>query len=206
MSVLRDFELRRAVHQRLLGHAWRSADTLVIDELGVLHGAARVDIAVINGHIRGLELKAEADTLTRLPRQVEAYGKVVDRASIVTTDRHVDGAMKLLPQWWGVVTASASKSGVQFRRLRPERANPDVETSAVLALLWRSEAMSLLAELSKNDLPERLSRKELYAELSAILSKRAVARLVRSTLKGRQNWRDPPALLSCGDLSQPISM
>ena len=46
-------------------------------------GAARVDIAVINGHIRGVEIKAEADSLERLPRQVEAYGRVVDRATLI---------------------------------------------------------------------------------------------------------------------------
>ena len=35
---------------------------------------------MINGHIRGVEIKAEADTLDRLPRQVAAYGEVVDKA------------------------------------------------------------------------------------------------------------------------------
>lgn len=205
MGVLRDAELREAVHRRLLSHAWRSADTLVVDELGVLHGAARVDIAVINGHIRGLELKAEADTLSRLPRQIDAYGKVVDRASIITTERHVGGALKLLPPWWGVVTANTTTFGVQFRRLRSERANPDVDISALLALLWRSEALELLSKLSKDNLSQRLSRKELYAELSTLLSKRALSELVRSTLKKRQKWRDPPALSSYGDSSQPTS-
>jgi hypothetical protein len=203
MGVLRDAELREAVHRRLLSHAWRSDDTLVVDELGVLHGAARVDIAVINGHIRGLELKADADTLGRLPRQIDAYGQVVDRASIVTTDRHVDGALKLLPPWWGIVTASATASGVRFRRLRTERANPEVDTSALLALLWRSEALELLLKFDGSNRVLRMSRKELYAELSALLSKRTLSAHVRSTLKSRQKWRDRPTLSSCDDSSPP---
>lgn len=203
MGVLRDAELREAVHKRLLNHAWRSDDTLVVDELGVLHGAARVDIAVINGHIRGLELKADADTLNRLPRQIDAYGQVVDRASLVTTDRHIDGALKLLPPWWGVVTASATASGVQFRRLRPERANPDVDIVALLALLWRSEALDLLLNLDGDNRAQKMSRKGLYTELSALLPKRVLSAYVRSTLKNRQRWRDRPAPSSCDDSSPP---
>jgi hypothetical protein len=203
MGVLRDAELREAVHKRLLSHAWRSDDTLVVDELGVLHGAARVDIAVINGHIRGLELKADADTLNRLPRQIDAYGQVVDRASLVTTDRHIDGALKLLPPWWGVVTATSTASGVQFRRLRPERANPDVDTASLLALLWRSEAFDLLQKLGGGGRAQKMSRKGLYAELDTLLSKRALSAYVRSTLKNRQRWRDRPTPSSYDDSFPP---
>jgi hypothetical protein len=203
MGVLRDAELREAVHKRLLSHAWRSDDTLVVDELGVLHGAARVDIAVINGHIRGIELKADADTLTRLPRQIDAYGQVVDRASLVTTDRHIDGALMVLPPWWGIVTAGATASGVQFRRLRPERANPDVDTAALLALLWRSEALDLLLKLDGDKRAQKMTRKGLYNELSTLLPKRVLAAYVRSTLKSRQKWRDRPAPSSCDGSSPP---
>lgn len=66
-TLFKDGDVRRAVYARMLGSAMRSADTLVIDELGLDHGSCRIDIAVINGHIRGLEIKAEADTLARLP-------------------------------------------------------------------------------------------------------------------------------------------
>ena len=62
-TLFKDGDVRRAVYARMLGSAMRSADTLVIDELGLDHGSCRIDIAVINGHIRGLEIKAEADTL-----------------------------------------------------------------------------------------------------------------------------------------------
>src|SRR5688572_26944823 len=96
-EMLKDIDLRVATHRRLLSRAWRCPNTLVIDELGLQHGASRIDIAVINGHIRGVELKAEADTLVRLPRQVSSYGLVVDQATLVAADRHLDGAMKLLP-------------------------------------------------------------------------------------------------------------
>jgi len=66
---------------RLLARAAGAPDTLIVNELGLADGASRVDIAVINGHICGGEIKAEADSLDRLPRQVEAYGRLVEDAS-----------------------------------------------------------------------------------------------------------------------------
>ena len=197
MTLLRDIDLRSVVHRRLLAHAWRSPDTLVVDELGLLHGAARVDIAVINGHIRGVELKADADTLSRLPGQISAYGKVVDKATLITTERHVVGAMKLLPLWWGVVVATTSNKGVQFRRLRPERANFGVDPVALASLLWRSEVLAILTSLGCEKNFSRLSRKKLYEELALILPRRKMSEVVRAALKSRKNWRDLSLPLSC---------
>jgi hypothetical protein len=69
---LRDNEIREAAHTTLLARARTCPDSIVIDELGLDHGACRVDIAVINGHIRGVEIKADVDVLDRLPGQVAA--------------------------------------------------------------------------------------------------------------------------------------
>jgi hypothetical protein len=68
----RDCDVRQAAYGRLLSHARRCPQTLVINELGVAHGASRIDIAVINGHFRGLEIKSDADNLSRLPSEVSA--------------------------------------------------------------------------------------------------------------------------------------
>jgi hypothetical protein len=91
---LRDSDIRLAAYQRLLAPARRCADTLIVDELGLQHGAARIDIAVINGHIRGVEIKAEADNLMRLSRQVAAYGYVVDKATLIAAERHLESAVE----------------------------------------------------------------------------------------------------------------
>ncbi len=60
---------RRAAYRGLLTHARTCLDTLAVDELGLDHGSCGIDLTVINGHVRGVEIKAEADTLERLPRQ-----------------------------------------------------------------------------------------------------------------------------------------
>lgn len=191
LPPLRDIDVRQAVHRRLLAHARADADTLVVDELGLLHGAARVDIAVINGHIRGLEIKAEADTLARLPQQILAYGQVVDRATLIAADKHIDAAIDRLPDWWGVVRASRTANGsVKLSRVRAERANRAVDPISLARLLWHSEAAELLRLTGCEDRLLRAPRATLYAALATSLSKRDLSTAVRTALKNRANWRD----------------
>jgi hypothetical protein len=177
----------------LLVHAQGCADTLVLEELGLTHGASRVDIAVINGHIRGVEIKAEADSLDRLPRQVEAYGQVVDRATLIASERHLPAALELLPAWWGVIAARRAANGsVVFRRLRAERANRQTDAVSLARLMWRDEVHAVLSEMGCEPQLLRAPRTALYTELAARVPKAQLAALVRTTLKARTNWRDRP--------------
>lgn len=190
---LRDNDIRAAAHATLFARARACPDTIVIDELGLDHGACRVDIAVINGHIRGVEIKADADVLDRLPGQVAAYGAVVDRATLIAAPRHIEKAMILLPDWWGVMSAERRTSGIiHFRIVRPERANRGVDPLMLARLLWRSEAAAILRELGASEKLLRLSREELYRALVAALSRRMLAGHVRHALKVREAWRDRP--------------
>ncbi len=50
---MRDRDVRESVWRWLeVAHAGDN-DTLMLDELGILNGATRIDIAVINGQIEG---------------------------------------------------------------------------------------------------------------------------------------------------------
>lgn len=193
VEMLRDIDVRYAVHGRLLGHAKRSPDTLVIDELGLDHGTNRIDIAVINGHIRGIEIKAEADNLSRLPQQVVAYGDVVDKASLIVAPRHLEAALGMLPCWWGViVVARGTHSGIVFTRLREERTNRSPSPLMRARLLWRPEAVAMLRELGLPERHLRAPREELYMRLVAEIPGRHLAARVRETLKCRVAWRGHP--------------
>jgi hypothetical protein len=190
---LKDNDIRAAAHATLLARARACPDTIVIDELGLDHGACRVDIAVINGHIRGVEIKADADVLDRLPRQIAAYGKVVDRATLIAAPRHIKKAMTLLPDWWGVTSAEQELSGkVYFRTVRPERANRGVDPLMLARLLWRPEAAAILRELGASKKLLRQPREDLYRAVVTALPPRLLASHVRHRLKVREVWRDRP--------------
>jgi len=180
----------------LLTHAQACPDTLVIDELGLDHGSCRIDIAVINGHIRGVEIKAEADTLERLPRQVAAYSEVVDKALLIVDTKHLASAMTMVPDWWGImIAARGATQGVRFRRVRSERANKGIDPLVLARLLWRPEAQAILRSLGVPERELRAPRTALYKMLVDRLPLRRLSQTVRETLKARTSWRDRPPLL-----------
>lgn len=193
---LRDSDVRQAAYRRLLKHARACPDTLVINELGLDHGSCRIDIAVINGHIRGVEIKAEADTLERLPRQVAAYSEVVDKALLIVAPKHLESAMEIVPDWWGIIVAERGPNqGVLFRRVRPERANKGIDPLVLARLLWRPETQAILRGLGVPERELRSPRATLYGMLVDRLPLRRLALTVRETLKARTTWRDRSRLL-----------
>ena len=65
-----DHQIRTALRRHLLQQHIDNHDTLILDELGVRHGTARIDIVVINGVMHGYEIKSDRDTLNRLPEKI----------------------------------------------------------------------------------------------------------------------------------------
>jgi hypothetical protein len=116
-----------------------------VEEMGIWSGAVRVDVAVINGKLSGYELKSNSDTLTRLPRQIEIYGKVFDHMTLVVGDRHVDEAMDVIPHWWGCMMATMRKDLlVSLKWKRRARANPSCDPMILVRMLWKEEAIAIL--------------------------------------------------------------
>ena len=73
------------------GDAQNDPQTLIVEELGIRQGAARVDVAVVNGSLHGYEIKSARDTLERLPKQSELYSSVFDTITLVTAENHLMG-------------------------------------------------------------------------------------------------------------------
>ena len=82
LSIMNDPRLRRALKSKVLARYAKDPDTRIVDELGLRHGIARVDIAVVNGIIHGYELKSDKDNLKRLPHQIQIYGSVLDKVTL----------------------------------------------------------------------------------------------------------------------------
>lgn len=122
---MNDPEVRHALKRTVLSRYVRDPQSLVLDELGLRHGAARVDLAVVNGMIHGFEIKADRDTLYRLPSQASIYSSVLDRVTLVASSRHMKPALGLVPDWWGVIRIIAGpRGGIRFKSERRPRDNP----------------------------------------------------------------------------------
>jgi hypothetical protein len=160
-------------------------DTLVIEELGILHGRCRIDLAVVNGRMHGYELKSDRDTLSRLPEQVQAYGSVFDCVTLVVGERHVRRAIEIVPDWWGVCVARFDSDALSLRDLKLPLTNPAPDPMSVVRLLWRNEALSLLGEVGGAKSVSSKSREWIYAALVAAAGSGYLRAAVRQCLKNR---------------------
>jgi hypothetical protein len=164
---MNDKQIRVAVYQKLFRHYSATPKTLVLEEVGLRHGAARVDFLVVNGILHGFELKSDRDNLIRLENQIPIYSSVLDRVTLIVGYRLADKALRIIPEWWGVKLASLGKrGGFYFRDARTPKNNPCIEKEAVVKLLWQNQALQVLEELGADAGVRSKTRKEIYARLA----------------------------------------
>lgn len=203
---MNDIQMRHQFHCKRLRRQHDDFDTIVVDELGLKHGQCRADIAVINGHLVGYEIKSDQDSLRRLPTQIDAYSAVFDKASVIVGERHICAVKSLIPEWWGVILATAIPHGkLSFKVERRARLNRSVDPFSVAQLLWRDEAVALLEMLGAEKKILRAPRKVLYQSLSSDLNLVDLRRYVCSQLKARTGWRRHELPSPCVDLFQPCA-
>ena len=196
---MKDCQIRAAVKSELMAHYDRDPDTVVIDELGLRHGASRVDIAVVNGSLHGFELKSDRDTLKRLPRQAKIYNSVLDAVTLVVSARHLERAIELVPAWWGIRLAEIESDGrILLRDLRPPSTNPCPDALAIARLLWRDEVLEFLEELGQAQGLYSKPRAALYSRLLMVTDIEHIRARVRRQLKDRVDWRSAERRVSCG--------
>ena len=204
MLLTNDKTIRRAlrcilnkelVRCRKQGHA-----TQIIEELGVQHGTARIDIAVVNGIMHGYEIKSNCDTLQRLPEQVEEFNAIFDKITLVVGKRHLYQAMYIIPDWWGVTMAKVDvDKRVFFQTIREADTNQNQKSISIARLLWRSEALTILEGQNKAVGVRGKPREFVYERLAGVLDTNTLKRQVSSLLISREGWRPDMPLLSNGD-------
>ena len=126
-------------------------------------GAARADVVMITPEILyGIEIKSDADTYTRLAKQVKYYNWYYDRNIIVVGTSHAMHVKEHVPEWWGIITVELDeKDEVDFYVLREAGVNPRVKNKRKITILWRTELNHLL-ELNK--LPKYKAKSKLFVQ------------------------------------------
>jgi hypothetical protein len=194
-----EHRVREALKRRLHTEHGDRSDTLVIEELGLRHGLARVNLAVVNGSLHGFEIKSGCDRLTRLPTQARVFSEVLDGVTLVLAERHVDGALQIVPEWWGLLTATCVVDQVVFSELRKAGTNPAPDQVALAKLLWRDEALAFLRAVGHAEGYGAKPRAAIYARLAIVTTRSQLRTRVRDCLLSRSDWRSDARQTSCGD-------
>jgi len=180
--------LRRALLEQLRANA--QASDLIIEELGVEQGAARIDVAVAAQRFAGYEIKSDFDTLDRLARQMHAYHRVFDTLTIVTTDAYVAQVAVLLPAWWGIVVGRvAADHGVVLETIRGPSSHPYQDARSLASLMWRDDAYAFALEHLDSGVKSRATRDALYDLIAESVPVEAIKARVRTLLHQRLEIR-----------------
>jgi hypothetical protein len=198
---MNDRDIRAVLKEELLRQYANDEDTLVLDEVGLRHGTARIDLLVVNDRLHGYEIKSDRDSLKRLPDQIRVYSSVMDRMTLVVGYRHAYDALRMVPEWWGVrLAAKKKRSGaIVLSDARSPCDNPGVDLNSVVALLWRDEALNILEEMEAAKGVRSKTRTDIYRRLVEVSKPEYLRAKIRQQLKSREGWRAGAQRMSCGD-------
>lgn len=188
-----DSEIRRDIQSRLASAGWMASGAILVEELEVESGRARIDMALISRRLIGIEIKGPRDTLRRLPRQIEHYSNCFDHVVLVVDERLAMSAASIVPEWWGIVTVNRDAAIQRYEFTRMPKRNPGVRVGSVLSLLWRNEIETLWHKHTTLPIPLRASRRSLRAALLESSAAAALRRDALDMLKSRKDWRGSPA-------------
>jgi hypothetical protein len=195
-----DSVIRNALKRELAAVHADDKRVRIIEEFGLMHGAARIDVAVVNGILHGYEIKSDRDTLFRLPDQMQVYNSVFDQVTLVVGKSHIFEAINTVPDWWGIRIAKVMPDhSVAFYVIRESRENTHQNSLSIARLLWRQEALDILEQRGEARGLRSKSRTSIYERLSNIFDQRTLAEKVREAIFIRQEWRpDAPLVLNGG--------
>ena len=185
---MRDSDIRLVLDALLRARHVREPDTIIRHEVGLCAGKRRIDVIIVNSELSGYEIKSDEDTLNRLLGQAETYGCVLDRAILVTTKRHVDHALGVLPNWWGIIVARAEHDDICLDSVRDPALNNQHVAFSLAQLLWREEALEELRLRDKSQGLSKKARHYVWAALANAISLDELRSVVRARLKARPDW------------------
>lgn len=186
---MNDIDIRRSLRsnpQKLIGS---DKNSLIIEELGLCQGEARIDFAVVKSRIHGFEIKSERDNLNRLPLQVEIYSRTFDKVTLIVGSKHLIKAIEIVPHWWGIIEAKSIDKRIFFSEYREHQDNPSLDPEAIVQFIWREEAYNILRERNLHKGLKRKSKWSLWDRLIETLTLDELRNEVISTLVSRKDWR-----------------
>ena len=189
-----DSEIRLALRSRLLNDHADETDTVIIDELGVCRGQARIDLVVVKGLIHGYEIKSDRDSLRRLNRQVSIYSKVLDRSTLVVGQHHLSDALDIVPNWWGVLLIESGAVEPCFKTVRRGRENPRRDPRSLVEFLWLDDAIALLSQRNAARGIRGKPRSMVWDRVCKHFNLDEIADSVRARLKARAAHQVPARL------------
>jgi hypothetical protein len=161
----------------------------IIEELRVHNGNAIADVVAVHKYAHCYEIKGDTDAVRRILVQRQFYDLAFRRITLVTTDRHLDNALRLLPGYWGIMVASQLRGSVAIRYARRASQNPLYNTRVALMTLWKSELLEVALPISSKKL-DKLSRAQLTDFIAQNVGQEMLCEKIGDRLADRSSYAE----------------
>jgi hypothetical protein len=132
--------------------------------------SSRVDFLAINGDARSFEIKSGLDNLNKLSKQSLDYSKAFDYNFIVVDKKHLERALNIVPNHYGVWYYNSTKKHVY----RQAKLSKSLDAEFQLSLLTQKELKAGFKcfRASKGDILTNFSSEEINSNFKLILKSR----------------------------------
>jgi len=168
----------------------------ILEELPLLRGRGRADLAFVNGELCGFEIKSDVDSLVRLGTQTDHYQSVFEFVTLVAARKHLKDARKRIPRSWGIIEAQEIDGHVALQERRRPRRNHSFDNAALARILWKKECLRILSKSDMRTSPHTPIR-EIWKLIESLPS-RTLCDEVRKALKLRNGIVEAPKTLYDG--------
>lgn len=174
--------LKAAVIDRLMSSSHVNDDAVLISEMTVANWSRRADLVLANGSLWAFEIKSEADSLSRLPGQLQTFRSHFEKLTLVVASRFENKVLNSLPEGAGLWVAESD--GKLVERIRPKlvalsaEASISLMTADELRRLVGSRVLEAAANLRRPALVELASSLEV-TDLAVAARKAVKARYLK---------------------------
>ncbi|WP_028580424.1 sce7726 family protein [Desulfogranum japonicum] len=178
---LNDSDIRKSLIQKLGSQAKKPK--AIVEELRVHNGNAIADVVAIYDNAHCYEIKGDGDKIERAVEQGEFFNQVFWKISLVTTSKHVEKALSILPHFWGIMEAQEIDGTVRIAYVRKSVPNSNFDKKKALLTLWKSEMLNLVAPQQRKK--HIWTRDSLSTQISQAKRKVQISREISSLLTER---------------------
>jgi hypothetical protein len=183
---VREQEIKRALISHLNRYRKDEFEFPYLDELKINGGEGRADLVDVCP-MHCYEIKSDLDTLARLRSQGGRYGKIFDKVTLVTSERHLANVKAMVPAWWGIMLIPKPGKMV-FQRVRYSRTNRRIDKNSLVSLLDKQEALAVLARYGEAHGWKSKSLYILHQKLAELIPVEPLKAEVRKCLSERQGY------------------
>lgn len=139
-----DQDIRSVLIERLRK---QDESATIVEEMPLLRGRGRADVAFINGELHGFEIKSERDSLVRLGTQAEHYESSFEFITLVVARKHLSHARERVPKTWGLILAERGADGrVSLSEKREAKRNARINPAVFARMLWKRDCLKVLVK------------------------------------------------------------